>query len=75
MTLVKATTRFKSASFDPNVFLIKLILTINSAENKGVKEGGSKSTGWKLNLFSMYYWNTDTCQVPGLEFNPSMPAW
>lgn len=73
MALVKATTRFRSGNFDPNMFLIKLILTTNSAENKAIKEGGSKNSGWKLNLFSMYFWITDT--VPGLEFNPSMAAW
>lgn len=73
MALVKATTRFRSGNIDPNIFLIKLIPITNSSENKGIKEGGSKSSGWKLNLFSMYFWNTDT--VPGLEFNPAMPAW
>lgn len=73
MALVKATTRLRSGNFDPNTFLSKLILTTNSAENKGIKEGGNKSSGWKLNLFSTYFWNTDT--VPGLEFNPSLPAW
>lgn len=54
MALVKATAGFRSGDFDLNMVLVKLIPSTNSAKNKGIKGGRSKSSGWKLKLFSMY---------------------
>jgi len=58
MALGKATAGFMSGDFDSDTVLVKLIPSTNSAKNKGIKGGRSNSSGWKLQLFSMYLWRT-----------------
>lgn len=58
VALVKATVGFRSGDFDLNMVLVKLIPRTNSAKNKGIKGERSKSSGWKVKLFSMYLRST-----------------
>lgn len=73
VALVKATVGLRSGDFDPSMVLVKLIPSTNSAENKGIK--GERAVAGRLSCSPFTFGAQCKDTVPGLGFNPSLPAW